>query len=335
MSASVSFNASTGELVFGDNYSRINKGKSIIASLKDYCVIDTETTGYSPLCDDIIEVAALKFREGKLIDTFSFLVKPDDFEGNLPYLDDDVIERTGITDEMLSTANDTKTVLSKFTDFIGNDILVGHSVHFDINFLYDSIEQYFGTYLSNNFVDTLKIARRLLPDLPSHRLSDLVEHYNCERLTFHRSLSDAQMTAKCYLKLIDDVVDSYGSIEEFGKLFKRKPRKNVGLKAKDISASSDNFDISHPLYGKVCVFTGTLEQMVRRDAMQIVANLGGQNADSVTKKTNFLIMGNNDYCKSIKDGKSTKQKKAEKLKLEGYDIEVIPENVFYDMIIDN
>lgn len=69
--------------------------------------------------------------------------------------------------------------------------------------------------------------------------------------------------------------------------------------------------------------------------MQIVADLGGKNADNVTKKTNYLILGNNDYCKSIKDGKSSKQKKAEKLKLDGYDIEIIPENVFYDIISEN
>lgn len=75
--------------------------------------------------------------------------------------------------------------------------------------------------------------------------------------------------------------------------------------------------------------------MVRKEAMQIVADLGGKNADNVTKKTNYLILGNNDYCKSIKDGKSSKQKKAEKLKLDGYDIEIIPENVFYDIISEN
>ena len=69
--------------------------------------------------------------------------------------------------------------------------------------------------------------------------------------------------------------------------------------------------------------------------MQLVADIGGINADSVTKKTNYLILANNTYCPLIKDGKSNKQKKAEKLKLEGYDIEVIPENVFYDMFEDN
>ena len=65
--------------------------------------------------------------------------------------------------------------------------------------------------------------------------------------------------------------------------------------------------------------------------MQLVADVGGINGDSVTKKTNYLILGNNDYCKAIKDGKSNKQKKAEKLILEGADLQIITENVFYDM----
>ena len=104
------------------------------------------------------------------------------------------------------------------------------------------------------------------------------------------------------------------------------------MRASDIVSSSENVDPSNPLFGKVCVFTGTLEKMVRKDAMQLVANLGGINADNVTKKTNYLVLGNNDYCSSIKDGKSSKQKKAEKLKLSGQDIEIIPENVFYDIV---
>ena len=69
--------------------------------------------------------------------------------------------------------------------------------------------------------------------------------------------------------------------------------------------------------------------------MQIVTNIGGICADSVTKKTNYLILGNFDYCASVKGGKSTKQKKAEQLKLAGNDIDILPENVFYDMIFNS
>ena len=69
--------------------------------------------------------------------------------------------------------------------------------------------------------------------------------------------------------------------------------------------------------------------------MQIVANLGGINGDNVTKNTNFLILGNNDYCTTIQGGKSSKHKKAEKYKIEGLDIEIIPEDVFYRMLEDD
>ncbi|XBG72461.1 hypothetical protein V4S28_09460 [Enterococcus cecorum] len=65
---------------------------------------------------------------------------------------------------------------------------------------------------------------------------------------------------------------------------------------------------------------------------KIVADLGGINENKVTLKTNYLILGNNDYCKTIKDGKSSKQKKAEEYKSRGQDIEIIPENVFYDIV---
>lgn len=82
---------------------------------------------------------------------------------------------------------------------------------------------------------------------------------------------------------------------------------------------------------KHCVFTGKLEKMIRKDAMQLVVNVGGILDNSVTKKTNYLILGNNDYCSSIKDGKSSKHKKAEKYKLEGQDIEIIDEDTFYNL----
>ena len=75
--------------------------------------------------------------------------------------------------------------------------------------------------------------------------------------------------------------------------------------------------------------------MIRREAAQLVVNCGGICENSVTKRTNFLILGNNDYCKSIKDGKSNKHKKAESLSLAGQDIEIIPEAVFYDLVEDN
>lgn len=306
---------------------RPGKGKSLIDFPKSYCVIDIQTSGYSTYRDSIIEVAALKFHNNKFVDTFSALIKPDDFASKKSYLSKSMREHTGITNEMLSTASDTKTVLSKFMNFIGKDILVGHNVHYSINFLYDNIEKYFNLILSNDFIDTLRLAKRLLPDMP-HSLCDLVEHYNCRRLTFHRALPDAQMTAQCFLKLVEDILSTYGSIEEFRKTFKHKSGLRHNIKIKDITAISNNFDISHPLYEKICVFSGELEKMSRKEAMQTVVNAGGQVAGSVTKKTNYLIT--NDI-----NSKTSKLKKAKQLIAEGYEIEIITEKVFYDMITKN
>lgn len=310
-------------------HNREYKGKSLIDFPKSYCVIDIETTGLSPDWDEIIEISALKYEDDNLIDEFSSLLKPDDFSDEEPYLDEFITSLTGITDEMLSVSMDTPIVLKKFLDFVGNCILIGHNVNFDINFLYDKIEQYCNYYLSNDFIDTMRLSRKILPDLKHHRLSDLTEHYNILVENTHRAEDDALITQACYRHLFLDVADQYDNLNDFKKLFSKR---HYDAKACGFQTKTEGVDTSHPLYGKVCVFTGTLEKMIRKEAMQIVADLGGINADGVTKKTNYLILGNNDYCTSIKGGKSSKQKKAEKLKLDGQDIEIIPENVFYDMI---
>ncbi|WP_270433393.1 exonuclease domain-containing protein [Anaerostipes hominis (ex Lee et al. 2021)] len=103
-------------------------------------------------------------------------------------------------------------------------------------------------------------------------------------------------------------------------------------KIKDIESETTGFDETHPLFGKTCVFTGTLEKMARADAMQEVVNHGGYVRNGITTKTNYLILANNTYSPLIKDGKSSKLKKAEKLKSEGQDIEILSENVFYDLL---
>ena len=104
------------------------------------------------------------------------------------------------------------------------------------------------------------------------------------------------------------------------------------LDLRTLTSANININPDNPFYGKECVFTGKLERMVRADAAQLVVNLGGTAGNNVTKKTNFLILGNNDYCSTIKNGKSSKQKKAEQLILSGASLEIIPEDVFYEML---
>lgn len=315
MEICISFDKSTGEPFV--NQSRQNKGHSLIASLLDFVSIDLETTGLSPAYDEIIELGAVRYRNGLAVASFSQLVKPTS------PIDEFIESLTGITNEMLVNAPTLAGTMPRFIDFIGNDIVVGHNVHFDVNFIYDNCLALGLPPFSNDFVDTMRIARRLYPEWPNHKLDTIISHLQLDDRDLHRAENDAQLTAEAYLKLSAD--PAFSELE--------KSQKSSYLKASDIIAAQGSAArIDSPLYNRLCVFTGTLESFTRREAMQFVVDLGGKVGDSVTKKTNFLILGNNDYCTSIKDGKSSKQKKAEKLILDGADLQIIPESVFLDMI---
>lgn len=302
---------------------RDKKGKSTIALPEEFIVLDLETTGLDPMYDDIIELAALRVRAGAVVDTFESLVKPHN------EIDEFITALTGITNEMLETAPLPKDIFPAFRDFVGDDIVIGHNVNFDVNFLYDKFEDALNCTFENNFIDTMRLARKLLPELNHHRLCDIVLALGVSHENSHRALADCQATLDCYARLRSNALERYGSETEFTNQFKYNGTK---LDLRNVSSNKTDFDETHPLYNKNCVFTGTLEKMTRKQAAQIVVDLGGRCENNITMKTNFLILGDNDYCKSIKDGKSNKQKKAEKYKLEGYDIEIIPENVFYDML---
>lgn len=405
-------------------FMREQKGRSLLDFPSSYSIIDVETTGLDPAKDSLIEVAALKVRDFKIIDSYSSLINPgieiDAFISNL----------TGITNDQLRLAPDSEDVLRHLYTFLSDDIIVGHNVNFDINFLYDNFNQYLGIFFTNDFIDTLRLSKRYYKGVPSYKLDALAKHLNIPLSISHRALADCETTHQLYINLIEahkhpsdyeeklleslsfdasnpfynkrialkglPQLYSYSFMEKvfekcnanFSDIFYKScdyiifskytykrykdgeysekftkadklvndgtlsvlseeqwcdmlnlpipvsTRHTSKVSAKDISTDKTDFDETHPLYGKQFVFTGTLEKMSRKDAMQLVVDFGGSVGNSVTKKTNYLVLGNNDYCSSIKDGKSNKQKKAETLKLGGNDIEIISENVFYDMASD-
>ena len=304
---------------------RVEKGKSIIDLLDNYIIFDIETTGLDSSYDEIIEIGAIRIENNKVVSKFQSLVKP-----NIE-IDDYISELTGITNDMVKNAPKIEDVLPQFMEFVGNEILIGHNVNFDINFIYDNL--YINNYkvLKNDFIDTMRLARKLLPDLSHHRLIDLADYFNIDFSNNHRALRDCEITLSIYenLKLI--AIEKYGDSDNFKDAFKKH---SSAIKAKDIVTTNTEFDIDNLFYGKYVAITGTLEKLQRKEAMQIIVDLGGYCEDNVTKKTNYLILGNNDYNPILRGKKSSKLIKAEKLKLDGNDIEIISENVFYDIIDD-
>lgn len=310
---------------------RLKKGLSLLELTDNYTVIDLETTGLSPEYDEIIEVAAAKVVDGNIVEQFSSLIKPI-FE-----IPEFITELTGITNYMLSSAPTIQEVLPRFIDFLGDATLIGHNVNFDINFLYDACLQYLDKPLSNNFVDTMRISRLLFPSEEHHRLEDLLQRLNVSVSRSHRALDDAIATMECYEEMKRYVtvnnIDFYSKINK-NHTKRKKPSSSNPLRAKDLSATTDDFDVTSVVYGKSFVFTGTLERFSRKEAMQLVLNSGGKVEDNITKKTNFLVLAKDHYNPQIKGDKSRKWKQAEELKLKGQDIEIISEDVFYDMLAD-
>ncbi len=405
------------------------KGERVSSFVDDYVVIDIETTGLSPAYDEIIEIGAIRYIDNVAVDQFGTLINPVNPVSNF------ISNLTGITNEMLQDAPPIEDVLPSFLKFVGNDIVVGHNVNFDINFIYDNCAKHLSVVFDNDFFDTLRIAKRRLLPVSSFKLGSLAKHFNVPIKDSHRAIGDCETTHMVYQSLkqictensditahlsgldLSTAIDMFSgkltvikgklnslaeesafslvraaggrptdvfyqsakclvlskmsyknfenpsyqsthickarelsakgflrviSEEEFCKIFgitkKSHSRfykylnEHSHLKVSSIEPTITEFDTTHPLYGKVCVFTGVLERMPRKNAAQCVVNLGGQCGDGVTKKTNYLILGNNDYCVTIKGGKSSKQKKAEQLLLDGQDIQIMPEDVFYDML---
>ena len=240
---------------------RTNKGKSLIDFPKNYIIIDIETTGLSPEWDSIIEVAALKYENGTLIDPFESLIQPDSTLSDGSFIDSFIEELTGITNEMLANAPTANTILPQYQKFISDSILIGHNVNFDINFLYDNFMEYLSCPLTNNFIDTMRLSRKLHPEEAHHRLIDLAQRYHIDYSSAHRSLRDCEITQICFNNLIQEAYEAYQNLEAFKQSFNHKGHS---LKASDITTKNTDFDPLHPLYQKVCVFTCVLEKLTRK-----------------------------------------------------------------------
>lgn len=300
------------------------KGSSLLQIPASYTMIDTETTGLDPQYDKIIEMAAVKVRDGKEVARFETLVNPEQ------PIDDFIADLTGITNEELSAAPVAADCLPDFMEFIGDDLIVGHNIHFDVNFIYDALTFCGYAPIKNDFVDTLRLSRRVRPDLEHHRLCDMAAAYNVPQPVAHRSLADCLTAIGVLDALAADIAARGIDLQAVQK----KHYGASGSKVSDIVAHEGCERPDSPLFGKVCVFTGKLETLTRKEAAQLVADLGGICADGVTKKTNFLVMGTNEYCPTIVGGKSTKQKKAEGLILKGADLQILTEAVFLDMLAE-
>lgn len=168
----------------------------------DYVMFDLETTGLSTDDDAIVEISAVKVTEGEIVDKFSTLVNPGI---HIPYFASSV---NGITDDMVKDAPDVEQALREFITFVGDSILAGHNIRdFDLKFIQRDAVRFFGKPLSNDYVDTLIVARRYLPELKSRSLESLAYHYDISYDGAHRALADCYINKQVYDCLANEIAN--------------------------------------------------------------------------------------------------------------------------------
>lgn len=172
-------------------------GNNLLKFVPDFTVIDLETTGRSNKPMDITEISAIKYRNYKKVDSFSKLVKAEN--KILPF----VVELTGIQDYMLEGKLKIADYIEEFRDFIGDDIILGHNVHFDLGLVNAALVEHGHHRLHNDYIDTLRISRLLNKDSENHKLGTLCQYFNVLRLIGHRGIEDCEQTANIYFKMRD------------------------------------------------------------------------------------------------------------------------------------
>ena len=163
---------------------------------KTYVVFDIETTGFSAEKDKITEIGAAKIVNGKIVETFGELINP---QINIPR---HITEITGISNEMVKGKEPITGVLPKFLAFCKGSTLVAHNAKFDVSFVKQNAFNQ-GFEFNYEIVDTLSLARELLPQLENHKLQTVANELQVDLLNAHRATDDATATAKIFLKFVE------------------------------------------------------------------------------------------------------------------------------------
>ena len=162
-----------------------------------YVVFDIETTGLSKEKEMITEIGAVKVADGKIIDRFSTFVNPQ------RPISAEITKLTGITDDMVKDAPTIENILPEFLKFCEDTVLVAHNASFDTGFIRIAAERAGLGELHHTIVDTLELARALLPELSKHKLDIVCEHLGVTLNGHHRAVNDAEATAEVFIKFLD------------------------------------------------------------------------------------------------------------------------------------
>lgn len=324
-----------------DYLAEMQSGFASSSAPEQYVVLDLETTGRSYREDCILEIAAIKYLHGIEQDAFETLVDP---ECPIPLSSTMV---NGITSDDIRGAPVIAEILPALLLFLGDLPIVAHNAPFDRSFLQKAASS-IGKSLTNKWIDTLPLARKAFPARTSYKLEDLKTDLRIPVDTSHRALPDVRATAAlfeaCNQALrqaqIDNTSDSNVELVSQEKTprnsrISAKERHQIRLtnvKISNIQPTVGEIDSSSALFDKIVVFTGELS-MDRREAMQRAVNAGAVLKSSVSRKTDYLVVGKQDKSQVGNDGMSGKERTARDLLASGQShIRIIDELEFLRLL---
>lgn len=306
--------------------------KKLKVKKMNFVTIDFETA--TSQRDSPCEIGLTFVESGKILETKSWLIKP--LDGRFDFFN---ILVHGIRPEHVADKPEFNELWSEIRPLVENKFLIAHNASFDISVLRRTLEVYKLPFPTLYYSCSYIFSKKVWVGLPAYDLKTLCRINDID-FKHHRAGEDSEATAKLTLKAFE--IAGVTSIEDFpkklnttvGKLYNGgfRPSETRRIhKAKDLTkivGDPTKHNVESIFYGRTVVFTGTLSSMVRSNAQQIIADIGGILANSVTKDTDFLIVGQQDYRVVGDDGMSNKQEKAVKIIEKGSALEILSEEDF-------
>lgn len=310
----------------------------------DFVAIDFETANASRASACAIGLVVVQ--HGKVVEKFQRLIRPYELfdEYGFSCFDPFNVMIHGITEKDVINEPEFNELWPSIKHYFSEQIIVAHNASFDISVLRYVCDEYEMPYPELHYSCTRIISKRIWSDLASHSL-DVIAPYLGVKFTHHKAEDDAFACSQIAIRACQKVgVTSLSELAEKvefqnGHLYPggyKAARLHLpsyyDIRLDEIVPSTDEFDPAHDFYNKTLVFTGALDSMSRKEAMQKVVDVGGKCSKSVNRSVNFLVTGQQDF-RRLTDGKtSNKMKKVVELISQGYDIEIIPEFEFLRML---
>lgn len=309
--------------------------------MEDFVTIDLETA--TSWRGSICEIGLTEVIGGVPQKPISWLVQP---EGNEYDIMNMWVHGLGPDDTKDSPS--FEEVWAEVLPHVQNKIVVSHNTSFDMYALRDALDSCGLTYPTFDYVCSLRLSKYLLPGCDSYSLSFLLSKLDVPFSVRHRAGKDSLDCAKLFLKLMEkygkDIEDMekefqfhrgrFSPGEFVAQLSTKSYGGNINYREiiKNISVDQSKFDEGNYFFGRTVCFTGTCQFAQRKDLLAKVAEVGGIPTNSVTKTTDVLVVGQQDYRFVGEDGMSSKQKKALELLAKGIQIEILSETEFLNMI---